>query len=86
MGRFLNDKDIVPFVDALIRAATSNKSFARRARLVLEGEFSNTTNEIDTQIVKRLIRWAQSYRDSEQFDKLEIVEGIQAAYEADIPF
>lgn len=52
IGGYLKETEIASFVDSLIRSATSGKNFARRARLVLEGEFANTSKEADKRIVK----------------------------------
>lgn len=85
IGGYLKEKEIVPYVDALVRVLTSRKPFAGHARKVLEAEYKNTSSNTDKKVANRLGQWMNMYKERGSNEKAELLEQLKLLYD-EIPF
>lgn len=84
IGSFLTKKDVVPFVDGLIRAVvyhSEKEGLADMARGCLERQADITPRSRDPEIVKRLDDWVRMFDRRGSSQQAEAVKEIQVAYD-----
>jgi hypothetical protein len=88
IGAFLEQEDVKPFVDGLVRRAIRQKGTpeGNAAKSLLEEESNHTPSELDPEIASRIDAWIRAYqlRGDKAEPQVELLQELKAGYE--IPF
>lgn len=79
IGTFLEEEDVVAFVDPLVRECLANGPNAAQAKEVLEAEAVNTPGTLDPVVIRRLEAWQRGTHGDET--RLALLEEMKSAYE-----